>query len=74
MVEFGESDKMKKISGKVDKSKLTTGLIIIFCSFFTELLQTKHIKEIDVQDKDMNSLYIIYPSKMLQLSCYSLKN
>ena len=42
MVDFDKSNEVIKISGKVDKSK-TTGLLVIFCSFFTELLQTKHL-------------------------------
>ena len=40
MVDFGESDKMIKISGKVDKSD-RKGLVI-FRSSFTNLLMTKH--------------------------------
>ena len=37
MVDFGISDKMIKMSGKVDKSN-TTGLMVIFCSLLTEEL------------------------------------
>ena len=35
MVDFGESDKMIKISGKGDKSS-TMGLLVTFCSLFAE--------------------------------------
>ena len=42
MVDFGESDKMIKVNGKGDKT-LTTDSQVIFCSLFTELLQTKCI-------------------------------
>ena len=37
MVDFGESDKMIEINGKVDKSN-TTDLVMIFCSLFKEEL------------------------------------
>ena len=41
MVNFGESNKMIKIRGKVDKSN-TMGLMVIFCSLLTEDHQAKH--------------------------------
>ena len=41
MIYFGESGKMIRISGKVDKTH-TTGLVVIFRSLFKEeLLQIK---------------------------------
>ena len=41
MVDFGKSDEVIKIIGKVDK--LATGLVLIFRSLFKEeLLQTKN--------------------------------
>ena len=44
MVDFGESDKMIKISGKVDSSN-TINLLVIFHSLFTELFQAEHFFE-----------------------------
>ena len=42
MLDFGESDKMIKISGKGIKQ--TTGLVVIFHSLFIEFLQTFNMK------------------------------
>ena len=43
MVDSGESDKMIKISGKIDKSDAYKGLVVvIFHSLFQEFLETKH--------------------------------
>ena len=39
---FEESDMMIKISEKVNKSTLTTSLVVIFRSLLKELHQTKH--------------------------------
>ena len=36
MVDFGESDKMIKISKKLINETFTTGLVVIFSSLFTE--------------------------------------
>ena len=41
MVYFGKSDRMIKISGKVDKSDTYKWFTVIFRSLFTELLPTK---------------------------------
>ena len=73
MVDFGESDKMIKINGKVDKSD-TTGLLVIFRSLFTELRQTKYFskenkcfvqrssvnKEWNITSKPVVSVWFIY--------------
>ena len=46
MIDFGEFDKMIKISEKWINQTLTTGLVVIFCSLFTvELFQTKYFFE-----------------------------
>ena len=42
MVDFGEFDKMIKVSGEVDNQTLTMSLVVIFCSLLTEEVhQTK---------------------------------
>ena len=58
MVDFGKSDKMIKISGKVDKSN-TTDLVVIFCSLFNEeLLSLK--KEENITTKPIVSVWFIH--------------
>ena len=37
MVDFGESDKMIKVSGEVDKTNSYNYLVVIFCFLFKSL-------------------------------------
>ena len=59
MVDFGKSDKMIKISGKLDKPILTTNSALIFCSLFK--------KELHQKEKTFNSLKIKNKISLLNL-------